>query len=175
MLTKLINKPIQINSFLIELKLNISQIKNNLISEIEKGILQKDNMNFQTNVKGQMTSWSYFNDNLNFKNILKDSLKEIRNYVSLDQAYLVESWGIKISRGETTNFHDHSECIFSGILYLNDFDEPIIFPNYNLKIIPKEGTFMLFSGLLEHGTEPSNSDIIKYAIPFNFRSKKSWN
>jgi hypothetical protein len=55
MLIKQINKNIQTPIFFIEIKLNILEYKDILISEIEKGILENSNMNFKTHVKGKMT------------------------------------------------------------------------------------------------------------------------
>ena len=36
------------------------------IKEIEKGIIRNDNNNFNTNVRGYMTSYEYFNNDKNF-------------------------------------------------------------------------------------------------------------
>jgi hypothetical protein len=48
--------------------------------------------------------------------------------------------------------HNHFEMLYSGILYLSTNKLPLIFPDLKLEIEPEEGTFLLFSGLLKHGT-----------------------
>jgi hypothetical protein len=175
MLNKFIERPIDINCFLIELQLNINKVKDKLINDIEKGILDEDNMNHKTNVTGKMTSWKYFNNNLNFHNLLDIGFNEIKKYIKLKPSFLHDSWGIKINKNDYTAYHNHFDMTYSGILYLNNFEEPINFPQYNLSITPKEGTFLFFSGLLEHGVDKNTKDTVKYAIPFNILKNKPWN
>jgi len=174
MLIKQINKDIQVPIVFIELKLNISEYKNILISDIEKGIVENSNMNFKTNVKGRMTAWDYFNNNTCFKKILIEAFNEIENIFNFPECALCEAWGIKIEEGEKTNLHNHFERALSGILYLNKSDLPIKFPEIKVEIKPEEGTFLLFSGLLKHGTSRSKFSNPKYAIPFNFNIIKDW-
>jgi hypothetical protein len=83
MLKKLILKPINIDCFLIELRLNVKDVKDTLINDIEKGVLLKDNNNNITNVKGQMTSWKYFNNNKDFHKILDVAFDEILYFISM--------------------------------------------------------------------------------------------
>jgi hypothetical protein len=63
---------------------------------------------------------------------------------------------------------------FSGILYLNNTELPIYFPQLDINIVPKMGTFLLFSAILNHGTNVNKSEQAKYAIPFNFSEVKTW-
>jgi hypothetical protein len=174
MLKKLILKPINIDCFLIELRLNVKDVKDTLINDIEKGVLLKDNNNNITNVKGQMTSWKYFNNNKDFHKILDVAFDEIKKNINLKKSYLIDSWGIIINKGDNTDLHNHSGSMYSGIVYLNDSEQPINFPQYNLNIVPKEGTFLFFSSFLDHGVNTHKYNNIKYAIPFNFIEKKSW-
>lgn len=174
MLNKLIEKPIKLDCFFIELQLDIKDVKDQLINDIEKGILDKNNMNHKTNVSGNMTFWKYFNNNLNFHRVLDIGFKETNKYISLRESFLEDSWGIKTNKGDYTTLHSHEGMSFSGILYLNNFEQPTNFPEYNLNIIPKEGTFLIFSSFLKHGVDKNTSDTVKYAIPFNFNCKKRW-
>jgi len=174
MLIKQINKDIKVPIDFIELKLNILEHKDILISEIEKGIIENSNMNFKTNVKGKMTAWDYFNKNTHFKKILSESFDHIEGIFDFPECHLLEAWGIKIEEGERTILHNHSTNAFSGILYLNKSDLPVRFPEIKVEIKPEEGTFLLFSGLLKHGTSRNRSSKPKYAIPFNFNVIKDW-
>ena len=79
-----------------------------------------------------------------------------------------------MSPGHFTKIHAHSENNFSGILYLNDADNKIFFPQINLEIQPKKNTFLIFSGILEHFTNSVEKNT-KYAIPFNMTIAKEWN
>jgi hypothetical protein len=109
MLIKQINKDIKVPIDFIELKLNILEHKDILISEIEKGIIENSNMNFKTNVKGKMTAWDYFNKNTYFRKILSESFDHIEGIFDFPECHLLEAWGIKIEEGERTNLHNHSD------------------------------------------------------------------
>ena len=174
MLNKFIERKILIDTLFIEYQLDISSIKNSLIQDIELGITDKKNLNHITNVKGNMTQFKYFNNNNNFNNVLSEFFQKIDVSIQTKPLVLFDAWGIKIDKGQYTELHDHKECVYSGILYLNDANFSTNFPDLNIKIIPKEGSFLLFSGFLTHNTEINNSNISKYAIPFNFVEKKHW-
>ncbi len=52
------------------IKGNIDSDQNYFIDQIEKGITEKDNQNFQTSVVGKMTDWKFFVRDQHFLNIL---------------------------------------------------------------------------------------------------------
>jgi len=174
MLSKYIEKEVLVPSFLIELTLNVTSVKDDLIKTIEKGILENSNMNYKTNVKGQMTHWKYFNSNQSFLSVLDQGFLEIEKNMKLKEGHIFDAWGIKIFDRGYTVYHNHSEALYSGILYLNDSEQVIHFPRLNIEINPKEGSFLFFSSHLIHGTKNYNFKNIKYAIPFNFKEKKTW-
>lgn len=172
-LNKHIERNIQHSVFLIELSLDIKNYKDSLIKDIEIGI-HNSNFNFKTNVKGYMTDWKYFNDNKIFLEILGKAFEEIESYMRLKNVYLAESWGIKLIKGNNTELHNHNTREYAGILYLNECDNLLNFPELNMKIKPKEGTFLLFTSTLMHEAAVNKIDISKYAIPFNFAENKAW-
>lgn len=174
MLNKYIEKEVLVPSFLIELTLNITSLKDDLIKMIEKGILENSNMNHKTNVKGQMTHWKYFISNESFLNVLDQGINEIEKNIKLKDAHLWDAWGIKMFNRNYTAYHHHAEGLYSGILYLNDSEQILHFPQLNIESHPKEGSFLFFSSHLMHGTKNYNFKNIKYAIPFNFKEKKFW-
>ena len=174
MLIKQINRNIQTPIFFIEIKLDILEYKDILISEIEKGILENSNMNFKTHIKGKMTCFNYFNDNYYFRKILNKAFSKIEVFQEIPEALLENAWGFKIEEGNRTTMHNHFDMIYSGILYLSTNKLPLMFPDLKLEIEPKERTFLLFSGLLKHGTYKNNYPEPKYAIAFNFIEKKGW-
>ena len=173
-INKYIEKEINIPIFFSECSIDITDTKDYFISKIEESINSKENNNHKTNVKGKMTPWNFFVNDQNFHKILDKGVGQISKFIKLKKSYLEEAWGIKIEKGNETLFHNHDECKFSGILYLNNTELPIYFPQLDINIVPKMGTFLLFSAILNHGTNVNKSEQAKYAIPFNFSEVKIW-
>jgi hypothetical protein len=173
-INKYIEKEINIPIFFSECSIDITDTKDYFISKIEESINSKENNNHKTNVKGKMTPWNFFVNDQNFHKILDKGVEQIGNFIKLRKSYLKDAWGIKIEKGNETLFHNHDECKFSGILYLNNTELPIYFPQLDINIVPKMGTFLLFSAILNHGTNVNKSEQAKYAIPFNFSEVKTW-
>ena len=145
------------------------------IKEIENGITKNNNNNFNTNVKGYMTSYEYFNNDKNFlKSIYPlfdylDSLDNIKPYE------LTSSWGLKEDFSHFTESHDHLPYYLSGIIYLNNHNQNLIFPELNKKIKPKLNYFIIFSSFLLHKTDRNITNINKYAISFNLTKRMKEN
>ena len=166
-INKIIKDKIKIDYLFIQGALDIDS--NYFINEINKGIKEKENENFKTNVKGLMTSWEYFNNNANFLKVILplfdylDSLKNIIPYC------LHSAWGIKEGFSNYTHEHDHGHepNYFSGIIYLNDHTQTLLFPEIKLKFKPILNSFLLFSSFLKHKTIRNTSNKEKYAISFN--------
>ena len=162
---RIIEDKVKVDYVLIDGFLNINS--NYFIKEINKGIGEKNNNNFNTNVIGHMTSYEYFNNNKNFlKSILPlfdclDSLDNIKPY------NLNSAWGIREDFSHFTKAHDHSPSYLSGIIYLNDHNQTLFFPEINKKIKPKLNYFIIFSSFLTHKTIRNTTDVNKYAISFN--------
>jgi hypothetical protein len=170
--TKLIKTEIPKKVFLIESSINIDQ--KYFIKKIEEGISNSDNKNFVTNVFGQMTSWNFFNEDDEFLNVLIKifDMFDVENLI--EKSVLKESWGIKLSKGNFTKAHDHKESVLSGVLYLNDSDQELFFPELQISVKPKVGKVIVFSGILKHYTNRIYDDSSKYAIAFNMYQMKSW-
>lgn len=169
MLIRHIEKNIKKDIFLCEVVLNVNNVKDLLIVDIEKGIVDQSNQNYKTNVLGNMTDWKYFSNNEIFQKKMLEGMNEIKKTLKLNTIIkLTDAWGIKINEGEQTKYHDHSDVSkYSGILYLNDNEQTLNFPELNISIKPKEGHFLFFSSILVHGTDINISNKPKYAIAFN--------
>ena len=104
-----------------------------------------------------------------FQKKLFEGMDKIHKNLTLSKHFfLSDAWGIKINKGNQTKYHDHLEgSRYSGILYLNDSEQNLNFPELKIYIKPQEGHFVLFSSILIHGTEVNISDSPKYAIAFN--------
>ena len=168
-INKIIKDKIKMEYLFIQGVLDIDS--NYFINEINKGIKEKENANFKTNVRGLMTSWNYFNND-NFLKVLLpifdylDALKNIKKY------YLHSAWGIKEGFSNYTQEHDHGHepNYFSGIIYLNDHTQTLLFPEIKLKFKPILNSFLLFSSFLKHKTIRNTSNKEKYAISFNLNT-----
>jgi len=164
---KYIERFVKRQAYLHEITIDINQ--EYFISEIEKKLIEK-NLNYKTNVKGKMTAWNAFVEDKNFEKVCHQALIYLRDRLDFKVVKLIDAWGIKIEKGDSTIAHDHRSVLASGILYLTESNQPLTFPDLNLEIFPKIGTFVLFSPWLTHFCEPSLSDKTKYAIPFNFNN-----
>ena len=122
-----------------------------------------------------MTSYKLFiNDNL-LKEILHpvvDKVEAVKNF-GTGRMHLFDAWGIKLLIGQHTQAHTHRGSYLSGIWYLNDCDNPLIFPQLNLNIKPKKNRILFWDPVLTHYT-PVVKDKTKYAVVFNFNEAKEW-
>jgi len=141
---------------------------NYFIKKIEEGIKKEDNMSFKTNVKDQMTSYTYFNHDEEFGKIISQFIAYVDKNISLRHYYLTDSWGIKVSPNGETVEHDHASSLWSGVIYLHDHEQTLYFPEIDQTIKPEKGSFALFNGFLKHKAIKNHTNKIKYGISFNF-------
>ena len=164
---KIIEKKVPIYVWLYECQLdNIDT--NYFIDKIENNLSNK--VSYATNVKGGMTDWKFFNKDLKFHEIILESQRVLKVE---QKVKIMDSWGIKIENGEYTSIHNHEPAWGSGIFYLTDSNTPLYFPDLDINIETKKGTFLIWSGILNHGTERLK-DETKYAIAFNLQPVKIW-
>jgi len=141
------------------------------MSKIDDGISEKTS--HKTNVKSDMTSWTYFINDIEFLKIMMTMLDKIDTLnVSKTISYnLTEAWGIRQNFSDYTERHAHNPCFLSGVIYLNNSDQHLLFPDINEKVIPKKGSFAIFSSFLNHSTKRNKTFKRKYAISFNLSHK----
>ena len=141
------------------------------INKINKGIEENNNKNFKTNINGFMTGWNFFNDDIELLKILFKLIQYIENnYLIKEKFTLEESWGIKEIFGGYTKEHHHLPMLWSGVIYLSNSNQNLIFPQIKEKITPEIGAFAIFSSFLEHKTEERiDTHTEKYGISFNFK------
>ena len=169
---KIIDKPIEQRTFFYEFQIE-NEDTDYFIKKIEDNI--DSELSGRTNVKGLMTSYKLFiNDNL-LKKILHpvvDKVEAVKNF-GTGRMHLFDAWGIKLLIGQHTQAHTHRGSYLSGIWYLNDCDNPLIFPQLNLNIKPKKNRILFWDPVLRHYT-PMVEDKTKYALVFNFEEAKAW-
>jgi len=129
-----------------------------------------------------------------FKDLKSNIMKEFNffknhylRYVNNDFV-LTRSWVSKVEKGQTSFYHNHNNCMFSGLYYLRTDGESgyINFENFNDKRFylkpdvynehnANDFTFSTHNNLLlffpsecHHRILKHNSDITRYSIAFNF-------
>jgi|TARA_R100000149_G_C5856867_1_gene123912 hypothetical protein len=137
------------------------------IKKIDEGCELKDNNSFQTNVIGGMTSWDYFNNDVEFLKLIWQIFDVVDKDVDQYKYILRDAWGIKNGMSHYTKEHSHSGNFFSGVIYLNKHSQILEFPQINEEIKPEPGSFAIFSSFLRHGCKRHRKDSIKYGISFN--------
>lgn len=148
-----------------------------LIRDIDEGV---GNLDYQTNVKAQMTPFDYFNNNKNFlafiKEITPEFEKQITNRLQI-ALKLKEAWGIKMQGKQDhviAHNHDHSRNTISGILYLTSSGPGTDFPELNYKVKESKGKYVLFNSFLIHSVQESYLKRNRYTIAFNFEEHTEW-
>tara|TARA_R100000479_G_C6377146_1_gene199473 strand:+ start:210 stop:740 length:531 start_codon:yes stop_codon:yes gene_type:complete len=155
---------------------NKSLIKK-LIKDIDEGV---GNLNYQTNVKAQMTPFNYFDTNKNFLQFINEIKPEFEKQITdrLQIALkLKEAWGIKMQGKQDhviAHNHDHSRNTISGILYLTSSGPGTYFPELDYKVKENKGKFVLFNSFLMHSVEQSYLKTNRYTIAFNFEEHTEW-
>lgn len=143
---------------------------NYFINKIEQGIKQEDAMNAKTNVKGYMTSYTFFSEDVEFFKIVYPIMDYLeKNIPNNKKYYLRDCWGIKETFGHFTQPHNHRQSLWSGVIYLSNVDQTLIFKDIDEEVEAKIGNFAFFSAFLNHETNNRVfKDQIKYGIAFNF-------
>ena len=142
-----------------------------LIDKIIEGTKEENNRNFVTNVSGKMTHWQYFANDEIFLKTVSPLLNYLEHQVDLHPYILCEAWGLIEGLHEYTKKHDHASNVFSGIVYLNDHNQELFFPEVNIKIKPEKNKIVLFSAFLKHQADRNFEEDLKYAIAFNCSAK----
>lgn len=140
------------------------------IDKIDKGIQEPTNMNFKTNINGCMTSFEYFNNDIEFAKIMNQILNYIdQKKVISRKCHLKACWGLKEGFGNFTREHDHAHDFMSGVVYCSKVSQSLVFPQINETVEAKEGSFAVFSSFLKHRTNKRIDEFeYKYGLAFNF-------
>jgi hypothetical protein len=156
------------NTYIFEGKTTIDS--DYFIKKINEGIKQEGNKSYTTHVKSEMTSFIYFLEDPIFNKFLKNIKNSFDFHIRNVPIKIYEAWGNKVKPGEHINTHNHTGVELSGVLYLSNGGEETFFPEYNLKIKPEIGKFIIFEPMLSHGVPTNISQDIRYTIAFNFRA-----
>ena len=83
-----------------------------------------------------------------------------------------EIWGVRYSKGESLDWHNHRTSRYSFAYYANcpEGSSPLMFKENNVSIPPEEGKIIIFDGRLIHKVPPNDCDnrvIVSGNIFFN--------
>ena len=134
----------------------------------------------------------YVLDEERFKFLKDELMKEFYLFINGIMHYsnkfeITTSWFTKTIKNESSAFHNHNNCMLSGILYLQTDENTgkIGFQNFNDKryklvpdehtvtnsdaiyYIPHDGLLLLFPSEVHHKVEKNESDIERYSLAFN--------
>jgi len=134
-------------------------------------------------------------NNKSFKFLKKIIEKEFNTFKNNALQYhntdfkITTSWIARSAPGQSSNYHNHTNCLYSGILYLatpincggisflNYFDKqtitliPTKYTSYNSKEFifnPKAKTICFFPSDIYHKILPNNSNEVRFSLAFNF-------
>ena len=165
---KLIKSKIKTNYFFITGNVPINT--KYFIEEIEKGIKEKENLSFQTNLLSEMTHYHYFLKDkeffkvmLNFLDLIDD--EKLTDYKKYE---LADAWGFKQGFSHYTREHDHRPGVVSGAIMLSKHPQHLYFPEINQTFECEPGNFVLFSSFLKHKNKRNTTDKVRYGLSFNW-------
>jgi len=165
---KHIERQIKKDVFLFEIKVKTDA--NYFINIIDEKLKEKNNA-YTTNVKGDMTGWKAFNDDIKLHTVIQDAFIYLSKHRTFRFMQFKDSWGIRKKTFDSTIEHDHQTAHLSGVLYLSDNSPELVFPELNISVEPHCLTLVLFSPILKHLSPPNKSEDTKYAVAFNLENK----
>tara|TARA_R100001244_G_C5121276_1_gene123566 strand:+ start:52 stop:681 length:630 start_codon:yes stop_codon:yes gene_type:complete len=141
---------------------------------------------------GSSSNSRYILEDEKFKFLKDELIREFYVFASGVMRYsnefeITTSWATKIVKGQGSDYHNHNNCMISGILYLQtdetsgdisfrDYDtkryqihtkESNIFNSTKYRFTPSDRMLLLFPSEVQHKVEENNSDIIRYSLAFN--------
>ena len=128
-----------------------------------------------------------------FKDLKKVLMNEFYLFTKEHMRYtnqfkITTSWFTKASKGQSSNFHNHNNSMYSAVLYLQtDENSGVISFNkyenkrfdlevqdFNIlnstewKIRPVNGLFLIFPSEIYHKAQENKSDIVRHSLALNF-------
>ena len=137
------------------------------INKIKESCKSKDNLNFQTNIKGLMTPFKFFQEDKKFNEVIHQFIDFIDSTINFPKYHLHNAWGFELKPRHKTNIHNHYEAVWSGVIYLNSANQLLEFPEINETVKPEKGAFALFNGFLLHGCKKNTDKTSKFGLSFN--------
>ena len=173
-----------------KLKINTKKIVSLINNDFEKAGSKIKGIDVE-NITGVSKSFSVL-EQKKFQNLKNQLMKEFYKY-SYDILHysnkfkITTSWFTKSEKNQSSNYHNHSNSMFSGILYLQTDENSgnISFQNFNdhryklnplkyniynsveYSFKPEDGLLILFPSEVYHKILKNNSNIIRHSLAFN--------
>lgn len=141
----------------------------NLLKEKIKDNCIDDNKN-KTNVKGDMTSWNFFNKDQDFKTFIEDIIPDLRKCVGPQDAFEIHNaWGNILSNEENhvAEHHHRQTSLLSGVLHLSDEGPGLYFKQFDYTLKEKFGGFALFHPETLHEVKKFKYTQPRISLAFN--------
>ena len=150
------------------------------------------------NTEADVTHMSFISNSIHvleenrFKFLKDKIMKEIDLFTSDVMQYpnkfeITTSWFTMSTKGQSSNYHNHLNCMFSAVLYLqtNENSGDIAFQNYNneryslhtkewnifnspiWRLKPVDGLLLIFPAEVHHAIEENKSDTTRYSLSFD--------
>ena len=114
--SKTIDDKIERKFFFITGKINLDS--NYFINKIKKSCTSEDNLNFRTNIKGNMTPYKFFNNDKYFLILLMQFIELIDEKYNFPKYHIKDAWGFEVSKDEKTLYHSHATSLWSGVFII---------------------------------------------------------
>tara|TARA_R100000742_G_C4279162_1_gene103094 strand:+ start:3580 stop:4119 length:540 start_codon:yes stop_codon:yes gene_type:complete len=144
------------------------KILNSLKEKIIKNCIS-DNKN-KTNVKGEMTSWNFFNQDSDFRTFIGDIIPDMRKCVGpQDACEIYNSWGNILNSEENyVAEHNHRQTtMLSGVLHLTEEGPGVYFKHFDYTLKEKIGGFALFHPETLHAVKKFKYKQPRVSLAFN--------
>ena len=135
----------------------------------------------------------YILDDEKFKFLKNQLMSEFYSFIQEQMRYtnkfdLTTSWFTKSVKGQSSSYHNHNNCMFSAVLYLQtdensgdikfqnmetiryqlNYEQGNLFNSIEYEIKPTNGMFIIFPSEVWHKITQNNSDITRYSLAMNF-------
>ena len=158
----------------------------------EDGFYNSYDAEFSDDSIGQVTASEHVLDDKKYKFLKDKMMEEFYNFIREEMKYpneleITTSWFTKTTRGQASPMHNHDNCMFSCVLYLqtSQHSGDIVFENfetqryhlepddYNLynstdwSIKPVDGLLIIFPAEVHHAVVKNQSDTVRHSMGFN--------
>jgi hypothetical protein len=145
-----------------------TKIINSLREKILKNCIQ-ENKN-KTNVKGEMTSFGFFNKDPDFLIFLKEIVNELKKCVGPQEGVeIYNSWGNILSKEDDyVSEHNHKQTtLISGVLHLTEEGPGLYFKDFDFTLKEQIGRFILFHPDTRHEVKKFKYTQPRISLAFN--------
>ena len=144
---------------------------------LEKAIRKRgDIQEKKTNVKADMTEWDMRKEEggEHFETLCEWILKVVKRdtlktTVPLAKPLMTHVWGNVYKKGHLTIKHCHIPATWSFVYFVNvsPHCSPLVFPDANFSVDPKDGKLVLFPSWFSHSVPEQTADYERVAIAGN--------